>query len=95
MNKSTFETGATTHGANNLILSVLNDGDIYEVRTHCGFAMLQGISPSFGFSELVKNEVMKQRATGSKFNARDIKEARELIIKDTLKHCLELNIDLA
>jgi hypothetical protein len=52
--------------------------------------LLQGISPKFGFSELINNEVLKQRATGSKFSARDIKQAREIIIKDTLKHCLDL-----
>lgn len=90
MTISTFETGATTHGANNLILSVLNDGGIYEALKHSGFAMLQGINPSLGFKELINNEVIKQRAIGSKFSARDIKEARELIIKDIIKHCLEL-----
>ena len=90
MTLSTFEIGATTHNANNLILSVLNDGNIYEALKHSGFAMLQGIYPALGFKELINNEVIKQRAEGSKFSARDIKEARELIIKDTLQHCLEL-----
>jgi hypothetical protein len=86
----TYESGATSHGANNLILSVLNDGAIYEALKRSGFAMLQGIYPALGFKELINNEVIKQRAEGSKFSARDIKEARELIIKDTIKHCLEL-----
>ena len=52
--------------------------------------MLQGVYPALGFKKLINNEVIKQRATGSKFSARDIKEARELIIKDTIKHCLDL-----
>ena len=86
----TYESSATSHGANNLVLSVLNDGAIYETRKRAGFALLQGINPKLGFSELINNEVLKQRATGSKFSGRDIKQAREIIIKDTLQHCLEL-----
>lgn len=86
----TYESGATSHKANNLILSVLNDGAIYEARKHAGFAMLQGINPMYGFKELIADQVKALRISGNKFNARDIKEARELIIKDTLQHCLEL-----
>lgn len=85
-----YESGAKTHGANNLILSVLNDGAIYETRKHSGFALLVGINTALSFSELVNAEAKKQRLTGSKFSAYDIKEAKLLIIKETIKHCLEL-----
>lgn len=85
-----YESGAKTHGANNLILSVLNDGAIYETRKHSGFALLVGINTALGFTELINAEVKKQRLSGSKFSAYDIKEAKQIIIKDTVKHCLEL-----
>lgn len=87
---STFETGAKTASSNNLILSVLNDGAIYESRKHCGFALLVGINASLSISDIVKNEAKKQRITGSKFSAYDLSEATKLIIKDTVIHCLEL-----
>lgn len=87
---NTYKTGTTIHGANNLILTVLNDGASYDARKHAGFAMLQGINPTYGFKELIADQVKTLRISGDKFTARDIKEARELIIKDTLQHCLEL-----
>jgi hypothetical protein len=87
---TTYETGAKTHGANNLILSVLNDSAIYETRKHSGFALLVGINTALGFSELVNDNAKKQRLTGSKFSAYDIKEAKQIIINDTIKDCIEL-----
>ena len=85
-----YETGAKTAASNNLVLSVLNDGAIYNTRKHCGFALLQGINTAITIKDLVKNEAQKQRLTGSKFTLSDIKNAADLIHAETIGHCLEL-----
>jgi hypothetical protein len=85
---ATFETGATTAQANNLVLSVLNDGAVYERRKHSGFACLVGANSYFG--EIVKSEVTKQRSLGSTFKPQHITEAIKLVKKDTIEHCLEI-----
>lgn len=88
---SDFETGASTAAANNLVLSVLNDGAAYETRKNCGFAELQGAKHGrHSFAELVRNEAAKQRASGSKFSAAAISEAAGLVRAQTIAHCLEI-----
>lgn len=89
-NNHVFETGATTLAANNLVLTVLNDGDIYNTRKNCGFAALVGVNPTFNFKEMTQFEAKKQRLAGGKFTLSDIKQASELIKKETIEHCLEL-----
>ena len=90
MTNANFETGATTSAANNLILSVLNEGQVYADRVHIGFAMLQGVSHRcLTFRDLANNEAVKQRKQGSKFKAAEISEAAEFIQADTIQHCLE------
>lgn len=86
-----FETGASTHEANNLVLSVMNDGAIYKDRLHVIFAFMQSASHhGMTIQDIVKSEAMKQRKEfGSKFNARDITEAARLIHDQTLTHCIE------
>lgn len=89
--KITYETGATSAAANNLVLSVLNDGDIYNDRCHIGFAMLQGASHhGLTFRNLAEAEAMRQRSTGSRFKPAEITEAGKIIERDTLRHCLEI-----
>lgn len=89
MQNNTFETGATSHQANNLILSVMNDGEVYKDRLHCGFALLQGATHRINFLELTRNEASKQRLGGSKFTASHIKEASGIIQALTLEGCKE------
>lgn len=86
---TTFETGASSAQSNNLVLSVMNDGAVYADRLHCGYAMLQGASHRLTFTDLARNEAIKQRAQGCKFNAAAISEAAKLIKDQTLTHCLE------
>jgi len=86
---ATFETGATSHQANNLVLSVMNDGEVYKDRLHCGFALLQGTSHRFSFLEITRNEASKQRLCCSKFTAAHIKEASGIIQALTLEECKE------
>lgn len=89
--QSKFETGATTAASNNLVLSVLNDGSMYETCKHIGFAMLQGSSHrGMTFRDLAQQEAEKQ---GGKFKASDITEAGKLIKQDTIEHCLDLILD--
>ncbi|UZZ64577.1 hypothetical protein [Curvibacter phage PCA1] len=90
MNTQKFETGATSAPANNLVLSVMNDGNVYADRMHCGYALLQGANHKVKFIELVKNEARKQRAEGSKFKANEVSEAATLVQRQTIEHCLEL-----
>ena len=91
MENTTFETGATTAAANNLVLSVLNDGAVYHDRLHIGFAMLQGAShKGMTFRDLANNEANNQRTSfGSKFKAAEISEASKIIQQDTLQECLD------
>lgn len=86
-----FESGATTAQANNLVLSVLNDGSTYDDRKHCAFAMMQGSSHRVSFADLVKAEANKQhREFGSKFKPVHISEAIKLVQADTIQHCMEI-----
>lgn len=86
-----YETGANSAAANNLVLSVLNDGAVYKDRLHIGFAMLQGASHrGLTFRKLADYEATAQRAGGAKFKAAEITEAGKLIERETLRHCLEI-----
>lgn len=85
-----FETGAKTAAANNLVLSVLNDGAIYQDRLHCGFALMQGSTHRASFRDLVTNEARKQRGIGCKFKAAEISDAAKIVQSMTIEHCLEL-----
>lgn len=86
----TYETGATTHGANNLVLSVMNDGAVYKDRMHVITAMLQGSTHgNHTIGTIVQNEARKQRLTGCKFPAKDISEAVKLITVQSIDHWKE------
>lgn len=89
--ESAFETGASTKQANDLVLSVLNDGAVYSDRKHIGFAMLQGAQHrNMKFIDLVRGEAAKQRKSfGSKFSAAHLSEAAKLVQSATIQHCLE------
>lgn len=90
-NQNTFETGATNAAANNLVLSVLNDGQVYNDRLHCGFSMLQGSNHRLTFKDIVTNEANKQRREfGARFKPQEITEATKIIQKETIRDCLEL-----
>lgn len=90
-NQVTFETGATSYQANNLILSVLNDGKVYQDRLHCGYALLQGSYNRVSIKDIVTNEANKQRKEfKSKFKAAEITEAVKIITKETIEDCLEI-----
>jgi len=86
---STFETGATSHQANNLILLVMSDGEVYRNRLHCGFALLQGAKHRISFLDITRNEAAKQSLWCSKFTAGSIKEATGIIQALTLEECKE------
>lgn len=87
---NTFETGATTAAANNLVLSVINDGGVYQDRLHCAWAELQGKSHRLSFRDLANNEAIKQRTQGCKFKPQEITEAGKIIRKETINGCLEM-----
>lgn len=84
-----YETGATSQQANNLVLSVLNDGAVYQDRIHCVWAALSGGSHWTTIKELVANEARKQRAQGCTFKPAHISEAAKIVYRQTLSHCLE------
>lgn len=86
----TYETGANTLQANNLVLSVMNDGVIHMDRMHCGYAMLQGVTHRMSFRDIVSAEAAKQRKQfNSKFSASHISEAAKIVQSLTLEGCLE------
>jgi len=85
-----FETGATSHQANNLVLSVMNNGGVYRQRLHCGFALLHCVHAGATFLSITQDEAAKQRyLEGSKFTAGHIKEASSIIQALTLEECKE------
>ncbi len=87
---TTFETGANTAQANDLVLSLINDGEAYTDRLHCGYAMLQGSTHRMSFRDLVSAEAAKQRRQfKSKFSAAHISEAAKIVQSQTLEHCIE------
>jgi len=87
---TTFETGATTSGANNLVLSVMNDGQAYDDRKHAGFAMLQGANHRLSFRDIVANEANKQRqAFKLKFKPQEITQAAAIVKALTIEQCIE------
>lgn len=86
-----FETGASTHGANDLVLTVMHDGAIHADRCHIGFAMLQGASHrGMTFRGLCDDAArsMRQRF-GSKYKPAEISEAGRIVESETIAHCLE------
>ena len=91
MEKIIFESGATTAASNNLVLSVMNDGNAYRNRLHCAWADLQGANHgSHSFRSMANYEAIKQRAEfGSKFKPAEITEAAKIIRDDTLQECIE------
>jgi len=84
-----YDTGATSYQANDLILSVMNDGTVYQDRLHCGYALLQGSNHRISFLDITRNEADKQRMEGSKFTAGHIKQAQGIIQALTLEECKE------
>ncbi|MDP2262668.1 MAG: hypothetical protein Q8K24_05865 [Hydrogenophaga sp.] len=79
------------HKANDIFLSVISDGSIYEDRKHIGFAMLQGASHrGMTFRDLAERDAKTQRAKfNSKYKASDISEAGRAIQAATIEHCIE------
>lgn len=91
LNGPTFETGATTRGANNLVLSVMNDGAVYQDRLHVIFSYLQSASHrGLRMRDIVASEAAKQRKAGCRFSARDITEAAQIVWGQTLEYVFAL-----
>lgn len=88
--ETTFETGAKTAQANNLVLCVMNDGATYERRKHCGFRMLQHGNSGDTFGELVQDIANIERAKGSRFPIASVSDAIAIVRGQTIAHCLEL-----
>lgn len=86
----TFETGAKSAAANNLVLCVLNDGATYERRKHCGFRILQQGHHGDKFGELVQEIANRERANGSRFPVAAVSNAIAIVRAQTIDHCLEL-----
>lgn len=93
MSNHIFETGAKTAAANNLVLCVLNNGEIYKNRLQCGYAMLSGGKYHLSFRDLAESAAKVERLSGCKFKAADITDAGRIIQKQTIEHCIELTVD--
>lgn len=91
MPNTQFETGATNAASNNLVLSVLNDGMVYDERIHAAKRMLQGTGPIRSFREIANAEAQKQRQHfGAKFKPQEITEAAKIIQEESINDALEL-----
>jgi len=90
MSQNIFETGATSLAANNLILSVTNDGNVYQSRIDAAKRMLEGIEPIKSFRDLANDEAKKQRQKFyAKFKPQEITEAGKIIQDLTISRILE------
>ena len=85
-----FETGATSSASNNLVLSVMNDGNLYQSRIDVAKRILEGIEPYKSFREIANDEAKKQRQKFyAKFKPQEITEAWKLIQDLTISNILE------
>ena len=90
MNKTLFETGATSSASNDLILSVMNDGNLYQSRIDAAKRSLEGIEPNKSFREIANDEAKQQRDKFHiKFKPQEITEAGKIIQSLTLNSILE------
>lgn len=86
-NQNIFETGATSSASNNLILSVMNDGNLYQSRIDAAKRILEGIEPHKSFREIAND---KQRIDFNlKFKPQEITEAGRIIQELTISNILE------
>lgn len=90
MSQNIFETGATSLAANNLILSVMNDGDKYQSRIDAAKRIIEGKEPVESFREITNKEAKRQRAEFYlKFKPQEITEAGRIIQDHTISGILE------
>jgi len=90
MSQNIFETGATSSASNDLILSVMNDGNLYQSRIDAAKRMLEGIEPIKSFREIANDEAKKQRQKFyAKFKPQEITEAGKIIQDLTISRILE------
>lgn len=90
MSQNIFETGATSLAANDLILSVMNDGDKYQSRIDSARRILEGIKPNRSFREIANDEANEQRKNFyAKFKQQEITEAGKIIQSLTISSILE------
>ena len=89
MQNFTFESGASTHQANNLVLSVLNGGNVYTARINAAKRIIAGYEPVRSFRDIVVDEAKKQRQQGTRFKPEHISEATKIIREDTIYNVLE------
>lgn len=76
----TYETGATTRAANDLVLCLLNRAEAQNDLRHIALATMQGSTHrGLTFREMAQQEVIIQRQMGSKFKPSEITEAGKII----------------
>jgi len=81
-----YETGATTPEANNLVLSVMNDGNIYQERMDIAKRLLTGQEPIRSYRDIAQAEAKHQRMHfGAKFKPQHITEAGKLIQEQNIE----------
>ena len=89
-NQNIFETGATSSPCNNLILSVMNDGNLYQSRSDAAKRVLEGVEPVKSFRKIANDEAKKQRVYFSlKFRPQEITEAGKIIQDITIGSILD------
>ena len=89
-NQNIFETGATSSASNNLILSVMNDGNLYQSRIDAAKRVLEGVEPVKSFREIANDEAKKQRTDFNlKFKPQEITEAGKIIQDITIGSILD------
>ena len=90
MNQNIFETGATSSASNNLILSVMSDGKVYQRRIDAARRILEGIEPVESFRQIALDEAKRQRrAFCLRFKPQEITEAGKIIQSLTISSILE------
>lgn len=86
-----YETGATTSEANNLIISVMNDGSTYDERIDIAKRLLKGQEPIRSYRDIAQAEAQHQRMHfGAKFKPQHITEAGKLIQEQSIENYIEI-----
>ena len=85
-----YETDASTHAANDLILTVMHDGDTYQQRRQMAKAHLIGKDQSRAMRDLVKATAQRMRRDlGSTDPAAAITEAARILLADQVRAAIE------
>ena len=90
METMTYETSATSHAANDLVLAVLNESTQYRLRCDLARLDMEGEPVAGAWRDMVREEAAVLTARfGTKYTRADIHEAAKLVRAASIQHVQE------